>query len=268
MNIQARSHRTDLIFAKFSGQITDCGSYTLIRTPDNPHYYWGNYIIFDGPPQPGDHQKWTEIFKRKFSDYDVLNHMVFTWEPSADQSGGYQEWIDQGFELDESVILATERPNFPIKYHSKLEVKRIKTDEEWEGVTRLQLRCADPKFDPVSYEAFKRTQMREYRAMSEAGMGDWFGAYLGHELIGDLGVFFEGEIARYQSVGTHPDFRRQGVCQTLVYEAALIALETYQVSTLVMEADMHAHAAKIYQSLGFKPVERKLSLTWWTGAGS
>ena len=101
--------------------------------------------------------------------------------------------------------------------------------------------------------------------MSESGMGNWFGAYLEGQLIGDLGIFFGENMGRYQNVGTHPDFRRQGVCQTLVFEAAQLTLKEHPISMLVMEADAHAHAAKIYKSLGFKPVERKLSLSWWTG---
>ena len=60
------------------------------------------------------------------------------------------------------------------------------------------------------YVEFKKSQMRQYRKMSDAGKGYWFGAYLGGNLVGDLGVFCEAEVGRYQSVGTHPGYRRQG----------------------------------------------------------
>lgn len=35
------------------------------------------------------------------------------------------------------------------------------------------------------------------------------------------------------------------------------------VDTLVMIADEHYHAARIYESVGFKPVEKIRGLTWW-----
>lgn len=54
MNIRSLGRKTDLIFARFSGTVEDKGFYTLVKTPSNPGYHWGNYIIFDRPPQGGD----------------------------------------------------------------------------------------------------------------------------------------------------------------------------------------------------------------------
>lgn len=71
--------------------------------------------------------------------------------------------------------------------------------------------------------------MEQYRSMAEAKKGHWFGAFLNGKLIGDLGVFFEEHVGRYQSVGTHPDFRRKGVCGNLIYQAGLVALREFGV---------------------------------------
>ncbi len=56
--------------------------------------------------------------------------------------------------------------------------------------------------------------MASYRQMFEAGMASWFGAFMDGQLVGDLGVFCEGIVGRYQNVGTHPEYRRQGICFT------------------------------------------------------
>lgn len=97
------------------------------------------------------------------------------------------------------------------------------TFEDWESVIKLQTLCADPKYFNGYYEDFKRKQIAEYRQMTEAGMGNWFGAFIGDTLVGDLGIFFENEIGRYQNVGTHPNYRRKGIYGTLVYEAGKAA---------------------------------------------
>ena len=81
--------------------------------------------------------------------------------------------------------------------------------------------------------------------------------------MGDLGIFFEGPVGRYQMVGTHPDFRKQGICGTLVYEAGLMAFEEFALDHLVMEADPDYHAARIYESVGFNKAEINYSLSWW-----
>ena len=273
MDIQSLSIRTNLIFAKFSGHIQDRGTYTLVQTPSNPGYHWGNYVIFDSSPKKGDYPSWTSIFRKEFTYYKEITHMVFTWDSSSDEStesfcpthtSDYQEFIHNDFELEEGVTLSANELMYPSKYNNQIEIRKIMSDQEWNDVLHLQVLCSDAKFAHAGYVKFKRNQMMQYRAMSEQGMGHWFGAYLGKQLVGDLGIFFEKELGRYQNVGTHPNFRRQGVCQTLVYEAAQIALKEYGVSTLVMEADAHYHAAKIYESLGFTPKERTFALSWWT----
>lgn len=62
MEINSLGRRTDLIFSKFSGSVHDRGSYTVIKTPSNPGYHWGNYLIFDKAPKGGDLQRWKDIF--------------------------------------------------------------------------------------------------------------------------------------------------------------------------------------------------------------
>ena len=99
--------------------------------------------------------------------------------------------------------------------------------------------------------------MARYQKMSHAGLGHWFGAFLGSKLVGDLGLFVENGIGRFQNVTTHPDFRRRGICGTLVHAVATYALSNMGAKTLVMVADEAYHAAKIYESVGFKPTERQ-----------
>jgi predicted GNAT family acetyltransferase len=104
--------------------------------------------------------------------------------------------------------------------------------------------------------------------MYTAGRGHWYGAFVGERLVADLGIFHgegrDSELGRYQNVGTHPDWRRQGICGTLVHAAGQIALRDHGLGTLVMEADASHHAAAIYESVGFRSTEQTRSLTWWT----
>jgi ribosomal protein S18 acetylase RimI-like enzyme len=96
--------------------------------------------------------------------------------------------------------------------------------------------------------------------MSEAGLGGWFGAFLGDRLVGDLGIFRDADLGRYQSVKTHPDHRRKGVCSTLVYESAQIAFNEWGIKDLVIAADPSEQALAIYRSLGFETVEQQIGL--------
>lgn len=165
------------------------------------------------------------------------------------------------------VLTATEVSR-PPKFSEQIEVRRVATDWDWEGALEVQVACRKPEHAADSYRTFKERQMARWRTMTEAGLGEWFGAcvrdgIVDNRIVGDLGVFVENGVGRFQSVGTHPDFRRRGICGTLVYEAARYAFERLGAETLVMVADEDYHAAKIYESVGFRQAEHQIGLTWW-----
>lgn len=65
-------------------------------------------------------------------------------------------------------------------------------------------------------------------------------------------------------VATHPDHERKGVCPTLVYESSKFAFQNLNVNGLIMVADENYHAARIYESVGFKPSQKHYGLyKWW-----
>lgn len=265
MKIKSLGRRTDLIFANFAGTVEDKGHYTLIKTPSNPGFHWGNYIIFDRTPRIGDLNEWKALFDREFPYYEEPHHYTFTWDCEDNDSGAYSEFLSDGFEQDSGVVLTASHLSPPPHVNHEIEVKKIESNSDWEAALKLQMLCADPKYLNEYYIDFKKAQMNQYRSMSEAGKGHWFGAYIDNKLVGDLGIFFEGDIGRYQSVGTDPEYRRRGICGSLVYQAGVIALERYGAKHLVMEADPDYHAARIYESVGFKRNETNYSLSWWKG---
>lgn len=260
MKLKSLARQTDLIFAAHNGKILDRGNYLVISTPTNPSYHWGNYLVFNKAPVANDEVKWREVFKAEFGHDERITHELFAWDLGQDDQFDPAPFVTLGFEQDEGITLATDQLEYPAKYNLDIELIKIASDEEWEEVTKLQILCGDPKF-AKSYEPFKRAQMKNYRQMTAAKLGHWWAAKLDGKIVADLGVFYQGQVARYQSVGTHPDYRRLGICQTLVYESALSSLTEFKVNQLVMEADIHYHAAKIYESVGFKPVEKTYSLS-------
>ena len=52
MHIRSLGWRTDLIFPRFDGVVTDRGDYLVVRTPSNPGFYWGNFLLLDAPAGP------------------------------------------------------------------------------------------------------------------------------------------------------------------------------------------------------------------------
>ncbi|MBE9524650.1 MAG: GNAT family N-acetyltransferase [Chloroflexi bacterium] len=263
MEVQSLGYRTDLIFPKFDGQILDRGSYLVILTPTNPTFYWGNFLLFPNPPSEGDLEKWKAIFCKEIGSQLPVEHFAFGWDTVKGELGEVKPFLDEGFNLDQSVVLSTGQVTIPPKYNQEVVIRALREDWEWEQATQNQIACRPPEHNLDDYQVFKRDQMLRYRQMTWDGLGMWFGAFLEKQLVADLGVFGAGVVGRFQQVGTHPDYRRRGICGALVYEASRYVLEDMKIGTLVMVADENYHAAKIYESVGFQPKEQQVGLDWW-----
>ena len=259
MRLTSLGYRTDLLFHRFGGEVVDRGSYLVIRTPSNPNYYWGNFLIFSAPPQPGDFRRWNAVFEHEVGTPPRINHKVFTWDTTDGNNGAVGDFLEAGFELGEEVVMATDTLVRPKRYHYGLELRTLTTDADFAEHLELHVLCRQ---DDAGYRKFFKTRAKSYRQMIAAGLGRWFGAFLDGKLVADMGIFGEGELARYQSVVTHPDFRRRGVCSTLLYEVGHFALETLGAKTLVIVADDHYFAKSIYAAVGFRVHERQGSLEW------
>lgn len=255
--------RTEMIFHRFDGIVLDRTNYLVVRTPSNPGFFFGNLVLFFEAPKPGSLERWKKIFLKEFQDCPEVKHFTFVWDSPSEGLGDVTEFGMEGFRIDFSVVLTARKVHPAPKSHPQVEVRPISTDAEWREITESQIRSRAAAFDEASYRPFKERQMARYRAMSEKGLGHWFGAFLDGKLVGDLGLYREGTMGRFQSVETDPAFRRQGVCGRLVYEAAQYGLNQMGLTDLVMVADENYHAARIYESVGFAPSAKEYSAFWW-----
>lgn len=266
MNIQSLGYRTDLFFPRFDGEVLDRGEYVVIRTPSNPSFHWGNFLLFDRPPAAGDLDRWRRLFAEEVGTAPAITHLAFGWDSTESETGDIQPFLEAGLRVNASVVLTTRAVHPPPKYNAEVVIRPLREDWEWESALEAQIACRSSEYSLKDYTPFKTRQMIRSRQMVQAGLGEWFGAFLGNRVAGNLGVFVEGGVGRFQSVGTHPNFQRCGICGSLVYEAAQYAFQNLGAKTLVMVADEEYHAAKVYESVGFVPTEHEIGMDWWEGA--
>jgi GNAT superfamily N-acetyltransferase len=263
MEVKSLGYRTDLIFPGFDGEIIDRGTYMVIRTPSNPTFYWGNFLLFAESPAEGDFPRWTELFAREIGVPPATNHMTFGWDTVREETGKIAPFLENGFRLARLTVLTTRKLNPPAHPAADLAVRPLVSDGDWAQAIECQVLTREPEFTEAGYRSFRERAMDRYRRMAARGLGDWFGAFLGGKLVADLGIFHSGAVGRYQSVQTHPDFRRRGCAGTLVYEASRYAMEHYGLNTLVIVAETDSDAGRLYRSLGFGPTEFQAGLEKW-----
>ncbi len=268
MKVRSLAYRTDLFFPAFDGQILDRGDYLVVRTPSNPTFYWGNFLLFARPPQSGDDRRWRDLFAREIGTPPEVQHVALGWDSPEGEAGEIQPFLQAGFEASFDLVLTSSQPRRPARPAAGIIVGPLASDEDWAAAQELDVLCRGPGHDEAGYRLFRRRAADRYRRMAAAGRGDWYGAFDGQRLVGALGLFHQDGIGRYQSVTTHPDFRRRGVASIMVYEAGRHAIARYGLQTLVIVAEQESSASRLYAAVGFASSEKSVGLVWWEHAAS
>jgi hypothetical protein len=68
VDVRSLGYRTDLAIRVLEGsEVTDRGDYLVIRTPGNPDFWWGNFLLLPGL-RPGSGGGWRARFAAEFPD--------------------------------------------------------------------------------------------------------------------------------------------------------------------------------------------------------
>ncbi len=259
MEIKSLGYRTDLLLLELGGsEFRETGEYVVVRTPANPGYWWGNFLLFRSPFAVGDAKARLDAFRQEFP---AANHVALGIDSADGVVGAEDELTSEGFDIERNVVMTTAEVIPPTRPNEESSYRFITSDDDWDQLVQLSLATAPMKVDE-GYEEFTRRKLVSTRTLVEAGHGTWFGAFDGDRLQASLGLMFDGKgLARFQTVQTHPDDRNQGIASTLVHRASAYGLTEGGARTLVMVADPEYLAIRIYRSLGFTDAETQLQFT-------
>ncbi|MEU4606128.1 GNAT family N-acetyltransferase [Kribbella sp. NPDC023972] len=259
MEIRSLGFRTDLLLLELGGsEFTDTGEYVVVRTPDNPGYWWGNFLLYRTPFAPGDVETRLDAFHRELP---AATHVALGIDGVDGVVGAEDEVVAAGFEVARDVVMTTSEVVPPSRPNEEATYRFLSGDDDWEQLVQLALATAPREVDD-GYIEFTRRGLESRRSLVEAGHGKWFGAFEGERLQSSLGLMFDGKgLARFQTVQTHPDDRNKGLASTLVHRASTYGLTEGGAKTLVMVADPDYLAIGIYRALGFTDSETQLQLS-------
>lgn len=251
--MQNLASRTDAIFLKRDGFLEEHSDYWVIRTPDNPTFWFGNYILFKKAPGLGDLARWREIHDTVFDG--SLNHMVLGWDEPA--LGETQQFVDAGLVATHGIALSLHTPPQNTRTNPNLVVRRLQGQSEWDAMTRQQYDADLQDFAyPGDDGVFRASQMAAAKRMADDGQGDWWGAFLDDQLVGGMGLFFDEArtIGRFQYVTTAITHRRQRVCTTILDHVVRDAFDRIKPEVLVIctGAEDDNPASPAYRNFGFR----------------
>jgi RimJ/RimL family protein N-acetyltransferase len=255
--------RTDLIFARFDGEVVDRGDHVLVRTPRNPTFWWGNFLLFRHAPAAGDLARWMGLFEQEIGALQPASlHRAFGID-TRERLTLPPDFAAAGFELDEATVLTLEPHQLlaaPRSPSNGAAFQVLQLPRDGSAVVDKQVEVDGMRYEPVGYRLFAERQMARYAGMQAAGLGHWFGLVAEEAgrpvLAASCGLFRDAakpeRLGRFQYVSTHPAWRRRGLCTALIRAVCRHGFEAMGLHTLVMVADPQDVAIGIYESVGFQ----------------
>lgn len=253
MKIRSLGLTTDLALLQLMGsEVEDCGDHLVVRTPTNPSFWWGNFLLLPGPSQEVD--RWLSRFEEAIPDAD---HRALAFDGTGDDVQRIGAFADAGLTCETSTVMTAHAVHEPANANRDAVYRALRSDEDWGQQVELNVACKDNGTTEEHHRVYAQQRADSVRALAEAGHGDWFGAFVDGVLLSAMGLFAAGPgLARFQRVETHPDARGKGLAGSLVHHVGRHGLS--YAHTLVMVADPTYSAIRLYRSVGFVDQEHYL----------
>lgn len=252
VRIRSLGYRTDLALLRLGGsEFEDRGDHLVVRSPHNPHHFWGNFLLLDAIPAAADVDRWADRFATTFPGAGRLTLGFDGTDGTVADLAGFAA---RGCTAEAQSVLTATGVRPPARRDPAAVFRPLRDDADWAQSVELRLRCNadDPTYDRAFVTAHAATQRR----LVESGPGVWCGAFVDGLLVSQLGlVCTEPGLARYQSVETDPGFRRRGLAAGLLHDAGRHGRERLGARTLVIVADPDYVAIDLYRSAGFRDAE-------------
>lgn len=247
---------TDLHLARIDGQVKVLPTHTIVRTPSNPDFYHGNFLLLPRPPTAESLPVWIDLARETFP---ASHHVLLRWDD--DETLPIEVARAHAMERDEGLAMAATALIEPPR--ADLVVRRIDPATEWDRVVALNRACDPSEIvgEDSAHTRYRERRRAGFKAYVDGGHGHWWGAFdADGQLIGQCGMVDcpEGR-ARFQAVEVHPAHRRHGVCSTLITAVGRDAFARGHEMVL-LAADPEGPARGLYGRLGFEDAGWQRSL--------
>ena len=240
---------TDLAILEHTGSVVEEHEHHLVvRTPTNPDFYWGNFVLVTDADAVDDADRWVGVFVRCFPEATWVS-VGLPRMPDAMDAWGV---LGLGLELESVLSTRTLPRRTPVP--QGYTVRRLGGDDWEQDLARsVAENEATGEEDPESFLRFAHGQLQARQDLSARDLGAWFGAFTGDGiLVADLGIVRCGTTARYQDVTTDEVHRGRGLASHLLGVAAQWAADAGCGQWVIVTGSTNP-AGRVYRASGFEP---------------
>jgi len=259
-SVRSLGYRTDLsLLLRTGSTLTDRGDHLVVRTDDNPTFWWGNYLLLGAALAPEETADWVRRFGAEFPR---ARHRALGVDDPTLGGEDVPGFAGAGFSVEVDTVMTATAVRPPALPNAEAAYRPLTSDADWEQSAQLALSGRPDVAARERDRAFSTARSLAHRRMAASGAGRWFGAFLGGRLVAQMGlVSASPRLARFQDVETHPEFRRRGLAATLVHHVSGYGFGELSARTLVIVADPGYPAIGIYRALGFTVHERQVGMS-------
>lgn len=252
MTLQTITLKSELLALTGMSTVEDFGAYAVQTTADEPNYWVGNQIIVKDPDFPL--LDTIPTFERHFPE---ASHRSVVWDVDGFDPDPIKAALGPlGFEADVYDALTLSGQLADASLPSGISVRSLTTASDWEQSAQLQCEVGQEDGHPADSHAVFISRRNETRRNQIAdGLGQWFGAFDDGQLVAQMGLMHDENVARYQSVETRITHRRRGICAALLRHVGLWALDRAPNAQLVIVAEADGAAGRLYRRMGFAHTE-------------
>jgi hypothetical protein len=177
MRVTSLGFRTDVALRVLEGgQVTDRGDYLVVRSPANPDFWWGNFIVMSAPPTVGSAGAWLAAFAAEFP---AARHVALGVDSTDYAAVIPDEFPAAGLQPQRGTVLTCAAVHEPPHPSSEAQIRPLVSDADWQQSVDLGIRCVDYG-EPSEYLQRRATARRR---LTLAGLGTWFGAFQRDRLL-------------------------------------------------------------------------------------
>ncbi|MDQ3021979.1 MAG: GNAT family N-acetyltransferase [Bacteroidota bacterium] len=255
------AYKTDLVQVRHEGIVDNCEDYYVIRTPSRKNYFWGNYILIKKNEKSIDVRKWINIYKKEFSNNNPY-FLTFGLDAKKVSNEIVIEFQKHGFTLKKAEVLSCSSLKKPEVPKAEITFREIINNEDWDGWVEVHM-DESWQFSKETQYGFQLQHLENIKKLVMNNFMRRFGAYINNKMVGELGIFSDLGIGRFNLVSTHQDYRNLRICSNLIYYTGNKTFNENAASQLIIVADDDYFAKNIYKKLGFEVVEEQIGFEWY-----
>ncbi|MDE9450183.1 GNAT family N-acetyltransferase [Aliiroseovarius sp. Z3] len=255
--MKALEFATDLMVQSGQCLVTRHADRVVQTTPDEPNFWFGNRVIFKDAPFDA-----ASLLAQFHTDIPTAEHICIGWDiPNLSRDDVAAVFDGSGLRVEQSDTLALRGDLNRAQIADGLVIRPMTSAEDWtqsEMIAKVDLiKDGAPE---RGMDDYLRQKTNARQAQIAKGLGQWFGAFDGDRLVGDMGIFHDEKLMRYQSVQTHEDYRRRGICSSLLCASLDWAKARAPDALPVIVAHADSDAGRLYRRAGFELAETTMSV--------